>query len=134
MKAIELSRLTETSVHTIRYYQRIGLLKVRRNRSNGYHEFSADHAELLAFIRRSRSVGLSLSEIRAFIDATERGRSRCPKVGEIVRRALPAMKRDIAELEALQERMKSFIRTSRHRPHGTPTGTDVRRLIESLKD
>ena len=52
MKTIELSRLTGTSVHTIRYYERIGLLKAGRNRSNGYRQFSAEHVELLVFIRR----------------------------------------------------------------------------------
>ena len=132
MKAIELSRLTGTSVHTIRYYERLGLLKVPRNRSNGYHEFSGQHAGLLAFIRRSRGVGLSLTEIRSFIEAIRNGRSRCPKVGAIVRSALPTVERDIAELVVMRNRMKAFIRTSRRRCHGTPTGTDVRRLIELL--
>ena len=134
MKAIELSRLTETSVHTIRYYERVGLLKAQRNRSNGYHEFSAKHAELLVFIRRSRGVGLSLEEVRAFIEATECGRSRCPEVREIVRRVLPVVERDIAELVALRKRMMRFISTSRRHPEGVPTGTDVRRLIESLSE
>jgi len=132
MKAIELSRLTGTSVHTIRYYERVGLLKVPRNRSNGYHEFSGQHAELLSFIRRSRGVGLSLKEIRSLIEATRNGRSRCARVSEIVRNALPAVERDIAEFVSLRDRMKTFMRTSRRRPRGTPTGTDVRKLIESL--
>ena len=132
MKAIELSRLTGTSVHTIRYYQRVGLLKVPRNRSNGYHEFSAQHAGLLAFIRRSRGAGLSLAQIRTFIAATRNGRARCPSVSEIVRNALPAVELDIARRVALRNRMKTFMHISRRRPQGTPTGKDVRRLIESL--
>ena len=132
MKAIELSRLTGTSVHTIRYYERVGLLRAPRNRSNGYHEFSAQHAGLLAFIRRSRGVGLSLAEIRSFIKATGNGRLRCSRVGEIVHNALPSVERDIAELVALRNRMKTFMRASRRRPDGTPTGTDVRKLIEML--
>lgn len=132
MKAMELSRLTGTSVHTIRYYERIGLLKARRNRSNGYHEFSAEHGELIAFIRRMRGVGLSLAEIRAFIKATGNGHSICPNVGEIVRRVLPDVERDIVELVALRKRMKHFMRSSRRHRHGTPTGSDVRRLIASL--
>lgn len=132
MKAIELARLTGTSVHTIRYYERIGLLKARRNRSNGYHEFSAQQVELLAFIRRSRGVGLSLAEIRAFIKATESGRSCCPKVGEIVRRVLPTVERDIAGLVMMRNRMKALMTSARRRPHGKPTGADVRRLVASL--
>ena len=68
MKASELARATAMSVHTIRYYERIGLLKVRRNELNGYHEFSAAHVAILNFIRRAQSVGLSLEEIRVIFD------------------------------------------------------------------
>ncbi len=132
MKAIELSRLAGTSVHTIRYYERIGLLDARRNRSNGYHEFSSGHVALLVFIRRSRGGGLSLAEIRAFIEAATNGRCGCAQVGEIVRRVLPAVEREISELAALRKRMKTFLTNGQRRRHGTPTGVDVRRLVASL--
>lgn len=132
MKTIELSRCTGASVHTIRYYERIGLLKAARNRANGYHQFTAEHADLLVFIRRSRAVGLSLPEIRVFLQASAAGHSSCSKVVEIVRRVLPAVEREIAELVKVHARMKTFMRSSQRRPRRTPAGADVRRLVASL--
>ena len=131
MKAIELARMTGTSVHTIRYYERIGLLRARRNRRNGYHEFSLEHVERLAFIRRARGMGLTLAEVRAVIGCAG-ARSRCPEVLEIVHRVLPLVEREISELDALRDRIRKSLKTWHRLPGGLPRGRDVRRLVESL--
>ena len=131
MKAIELSRLTGTSVHTIRYYERVELLKARRNRRNGYHEFSEAHVRRLAFIRRARAMGLTLAEVRAVL-ACANARSRCPAVLEIVRRALPLVERELYEFAAMRDGMRKSLRAWRRLPGGLPRGGDVRRLVESL--
>ena len=131
MKAIELSRLTGTSVHTIRYYERVGLLKARRNRSNGYHQFSEEHVRRLAFIRRARATGLTLAEVRAVL-ACANARSRCPEVLEIVQRILPLVEREVRELGTMRDGMRRSLRAWRRLPGGLPRGNDVRRLVESL--
>ena len=132
MTPVELARVTKTSVHTIRYYERIGLLKARRKRSNGYREFNVGHVELLYFIKRCRVVGISLTEVRACVNAARGGRSCCPRAGEIIGRALEGVEADIAELVTVRARMRAFSRRARRRKSGKPTGADVRRLIESL--
>ena len=132
MTPVELARSTKTSVHTIRYYQRIGLLKARRNRANGYHEFNVLHIELLSFIKRCRMVGLPLAEIRACVDAAHGGRRCCPGVGEIIARALHGVEAGIAELVTVRARMRAFVAMGRRRKSNKPTGADVRRLVESL--
>lgn len=131
MKAIELSRLTGVSVHTIRYYERLGLLKARRNRRNGYHEFTDEHIRRLAFIRRARGMGLTLAEVRAVMGCAG-ARSRCPEVLEILRRALPMVERELHELGAVRDRMRKSLRSWHRLPGGLPRGEDVRRLVESL--
>jgi len=132
MKASELSRAANTSVHTVRYYRRIGLLKVRRNRRNGYHEFTARHLALLGFIRRCRVAGMSLAEVRAFVDAIGRARSCCPKAAIAVRRVLPLIEAEMSELATIRNRMKAFERRTRRSARRMPTGADVGRLVESL--
>ena len=131
MKAIELSRVTGTSVHTIRYYERLGLLPARRNRRNGYHEFSAEHVAKLLFIRRASDMGLTLAEVRSVMGCAK-VRSRCPEVLEIVRRVLPLVEREISELDVLRGRIRKSLKTWHRLPGGLPTGQDVRRLMESL--
>jgi DNA-binding transcriptional MerR regulator len=132
MTPIQLARTSKTSVHTIRYYERIGLLEAARNPANGYHEFEAHHAELLRFIKRCRTIGLSLGEIRTCVKASSRLAARCPEVAAIVRRALDRIDADIAELLAFRERMNAFTRSARRRAGAAPRGADVRRLVLSL--
>ena len=132
MKAIEVSRLAGTSVHTIRYYERIGLLKAPRSRSNGYHDFSPEHVGRLVFIRRARGMGLSLAEVRVLVACSAHGRSRCPQACDIISRVLPAVEREIAELSALRAGINRSVRTWRRLPGGLPSGKDVRQLMNSL--
>lgn len=132
MKPIELAKAAGTSVHTVRYYERIGLLRARRNPRNGYREFDSTHLERLAFIRRCRLAGMPLAHVEALIGATRRREACAAGIADIVRRALAALEIEITELDAVRERLRAFEKRTRRRRHGAPTGGDVRRLVESL--
>ncbi|RKN70547.1 MerR family transcriptional regulator [Paenibacillus ginsengarvi] len=51
---------------TLRYYEKIGLLKPRRKRSGGARVFSDDDLRLLSGLKCLKRLGLSLEEIKAF--------------------------------------------------------------------
>lgn len=51
MKIGELSRQTETSVETIRFYEREGLLPQPARTSSNYRTYAQPHVERLQFIR-----------------------------------------------------------------------------------
>ena len=129
MTPVQLARICRTSVHTIRYYERIGLLEAARNPANGYHEFGARHAERVRFIKRCRSIGLSLAEVRTCLHAIARPAARCPEVVAIIRRALDRVDEDIAELLAFRARIHAFTRSARSRGGKAPRGADVGRLV-----
>ena len=130
MTPIELSRLTGTSVHTIRFYARIGLLRAPRNRANGYREYSSRHASLLLFIRQMRGLGLSLADVRGFLGAAQRPHGASSRLRGLVAAALPVLDKEIATRLALQRMLRSLHRRSASR--GSISGEDVQRLIASL--
>ena len=132
MTPVQLARISRTSVHTIRYYERIGLLEAARNPANGYHEFNARDAQLVRFIKRCRTIGLSLAEVRACLHASSRLAARCPEVAAIVRHALDRVDENISELLTFRECMNAFTRSARQRGGETPRGADVRRLVMAL--
>ena len=131
MTPIELARLTETSVHTVRFYSRIGLLKPRRNRSNGYRQYSSEHAALLIFVRDMRELGLSIADVSAFVRAAERPHGRCSRLTRMIEDVLPALEGEIARRVLLQRFLKALHRRTR-KPGRSLTGGDVRRLIAQL--
>jgi MerR family Zn(II)-responsive transcriptional regulator of zntA len=68
----ELSKRTGISVHTIRFYEKSGLIKGRRNesvKSNNYFHYDEETVEKLELIRDAKSIGFTISEIAQLIDA-----------------------------------------------------------------
>lgn len=66
LKISDVSDQTGISIHTLRYYEKEGLLlNIRRNES-GRRVFDQDDIEWLTWIRRLKSTGMPLSEIKAF--------------------------------------------------------------------
>ena len=68
----ELSKRTGITAHTIRFYEKSGLIKGKRDKtvkSNNYFHYDEDTVEQLELIRDAKSVGFTINEISQLIDA-----------------------------------------------------------------
>ena len=68
----ELSKISGVTAHTIRYYEKYGLIKGIRNekvKSNNYFHYSDDDAYKLNLIKEAKSIGFTLNEIKNILDA-----------------------------------------------------------------
>ena len=77
MKIGELSRLTGTNVETIRYYERDGLLPIPARSEGNYRIYGDAHVQRLSFIRRCRSLDMTLDEIRVLQHFKESPQENC---------------------------------------------------------
>ena len=82
MKIGELSRATGTPVESIRYYERAGLMPKPSRTSANYRTYAQDHLSRLAFIRRCRSLGMSLDEIRVLLHHQDQPAQDCTPVAQ----------------------------------------------------
>jgi DNA-binding transcriptional MerR regulator len=73
---------------TIRYYDRIGLLRPAARTAAGYRLFGRRERDRLRFICKAKAVGLSLEEIREVLALSERGVAPCPRVLALVEEKL----------------------------------------------
>ena len=99
-------------VETVRFYQRRGLLALPERRGSGYREYSEADRWRLAFIRRARTLGFTLGEIRDLL-----GPAEARSTGEIVRAAearLGAVDRQISELAQLRCRLRRLVQVCEH--------------------
>ncbi len=65
MKISHFSKLANTSVRMLRYYEQIGLLDVKRSsQNNNYRNYSAKELKKVAQIRTLQELGFSLSAIK----------------------------------------------------------------------
>jgi DNA-binding transcriptional MerR regulator len=99
-------------VETVRFYQRRGLLPQPERQVHGFREYSEADQWRLAFIRRARRLGFTLSEIGDLL-----GPAEARSTAEIVRAAgtrLAAVEEQLAELALLQCRLRRLVRVCEH--------------------
>ncbi len=96
-------------IKTIRYYEELGLLKTTGRTEGGYRLFSADVCARLNFIKRAQSLGMSLSEIREFLDIHDQGDLPCGHVQEKLRDKLVDIDRQIQQLQILKQELKRLL-------------------------
>ena len=98
-----LSRKTGCHIETIRYYERMGLLRKPLRSEGGHRLYDKEQIKRLVFIRRSRELGFSLDEIRTLLRLVDGKRYTCQEVKTITETHLEDVKRKIADLRRLQK-------------------------------
>ena len=66
------------SAHTLRYYERIGLVRVDRDAS-GHRHYDAAAVRRLVFLTRMRTSGMSIRDLQRYVDMVEAGRDTVPE-------------------------------------------------------
>ena len=66
------------SAHTLRYYERIGLVRVERDAS-GRRRYDAASVRRLVFLTRMRTSGMPIRDLRRYIKLVEAGRDTVPE-------------------------------------------------------
>lgn len=68
----EVSKKTGISTHTIRFYEKSGLIVGKQDetvKSNNYYHYTEETIEKLEFIAEAKSIGFTIKEIGQIIDA-----------------------------------------------------------------
>jgi MerR family copper efflux transcriptional regulator len=87
---------------TIRYYETIGLIEAAERRPNGYRAYSELDMQTLHFIKRARSLGFSVEEVRGLLDLwRDKARSNAD-VKALANRHVKALDRKIDALRAMR--------------------------------
>lgn len=63
----EVSERLNFSQHTLRYYEKIGIIKVNRSCSSNITEYKEKDIERLEYIKALKDIGFSLKDIKSYI-------------------------------------------------------------------
>jgi DNA-binding transcriptional MerR regulator len=113
MRIGELAERAGTSVKTIRYYDRIGVLRPEERSESGYRLYGEGALDRYRFVRAAQAVGLRLGEIREIIALRDRGETPCGFVVDLIGRRAAELDARIAELAALRDELRSLDRRAR---------------------
>jgi DNA-binding transcriptional MerR regulator len=93
----EMAERTGVSAHTLRYYERIGLLSVARDGA-GYRVYSAGDYARVVFLNRLRMTGMSIRELRRYIALVAEGEASVPERLQMMLAHRDAVRAQIQEL------------------------------------
>jgi MerR family copper efflux transcriptional regulator len=134
LKIGEISALSGMSVKTVRYYEELGLLIPTVERSNaGYRLFQLQVLKRLAFIKRARSLGLRLQEIRELLALYDRGKLPCPKVKQQLQRKVQGIEKQIAALKSLQSELQELLDRWQEQPPDGATAVTICPNIQAVR-
>jgi MerR family Zn(II)-responsive transcriptional regulator of zntA len=107
----ELSKKTGISTHTIRFYEKSGLIEGKQDesiKSNNYFHYDDVTIEKLEFISDAKSVGFTIKEISQIIDAWYSRKYNKKQKLEILDDKLISLEQKIKEIKEMKKQILQF--------------------------
>ncbi|MBS2009901.1 MAG: MerR family DNA-binding protein [Cyanobacteria bacterium SZAS TMP-1] len=123
------------SSQTVHWYEAQGLIASPERTGSGYRIYSPSTIEQLRFVRKALSIGFSVDEIRAIINARQRGHEPCDMVLALLQKKIDDVNSQIETLSEvrsdLQRLQSTWLKNSSHEKH---TAVLICPLIEGITD
>ena len=100
MKIGELARRSGLSAHTIRYYERIGLLPYAGRDQSGQRDYDASSLIWIEFLNRLKTTGMPIREMLHYAALRERGVSTEAERSALLEQHRERVRAQVAELQA----------------------------------
>jgi len=124
----ELARRAGCKPETVRYYERIGLLRDAPRTEGGQRRYGEAAVKRLTFIRHARDFGFSVEAVRELLEMADHPQMPCHEVDAIAKHHLEEVESRLQRLSALREELRRMV--------GQCAGGRVEscRIIEVLSD
>jgi DNA-binding transcriptional MerR regulator len=97
MTIAELAGLLDLSPHTLRYYERVGLVRVGRDAA-GHRSYDAAAQRRLVFITRMRLSGMPMRDLQHYVALVDQGEESVPERLDMLLEHRDTIRRQIREL------------------------------------
>jgi DNA-binding transcriptional MerR regulator len=101
MQIGEVAQATGLSRDALRFYEKRGLLRARRN-ANGYRDYPPAAVEWLIFIRKAQALGFTLTEIEAGLPQLTSEQASEQALRDALQKKLIEIEQRISGLQALR--------------------------------
>ena len=115
------------AIDTIRYYEREGLLPEPTRRPSGYRSYGEGTVAQLRFIRRAKTLGFTLEEIRDLLALSADRQRGVKAVKQRAQQRLAEIEARIAELERVRAGLSELVEACPG--HGAPEACPILRAL-----
>ena len=113
MTISQLAKSAGVKAETVRFYQRVGLLRTpRRPEGQGFRSYDDEDALHLRFIRRAQRLGFTLEEIAVLLRLSS---ADCEQVERLAQERLATVQAKIGDLRRLEKALERTISDCEHR-------------------
>lgn len=110
LKISELSEQTGLSAHTLRYYEKYGLINASNRSEAGYRFYTDSDVRRVQFVKTARNTGFSLSDIGQLLSIRVNKQSHsCQEVTDITQKKLFEVNAKMNELLSMQQTLKLLL-------------------------
>lgn len=97
----QMAQATGLSAHTLRYYERAGLMRpqVERDEANGYRSYSQEHVAWIEFLKRLRATGMPIREIHRYTELVGQGEQTMPVRLQLLKQHQSRVEQHLKEVE-----------------------------------
>lgn len=105
----EVAKLLDISVHTLRYYEKEGLLPRIGKDSGGRRRYEVKDIDRVRFIKRAQRMKFSLSEIRQLIGIETAASVEKPQAQKLVSEKLEEIEQGLKDLKHLKKDLSGML-------------------------
>lgn len=110
LKISELSEQTGLSAHTLRYYEKHGLINASNRSEAGYRFYNDSDLRRVQFVKTARNTGFSLADIGQLLSIRVDKRSHsCQDVTDITQKKLLEVSAKLTELQSMQKTLELLL-------------------------
>ncbi|VAW11631.1 hypothetical protein MNBD_BACTEROID05-982 [hydrothermal vent metagenome] len=109
----QVAQRAEVKIETIRYYERIRLLKEPQRSLSGYRQYSGDVIKRLYFIKNAKELGFSLKEISELLSLKVNAKSTCSTVKKKADKKVEEINDKIKTLQKMKRNLLKLSKTCR---------------------
>lgn len=124
MKIGEVTERLDISIDTVRYYEKIGLLKDVGRSAAGQREFTDGHLATLRFIKSAQKMGFSLDDIGNLLTFRANPKQSKPKIRALVMDKLEELNKQLIELQNLKDELTALTLACHATDASEPTRDD----------
>lgn len=106
MTISEVSKKYDISTDTLRWYEKIGLLRNINRKDNGLRDYTEENCRSIEFVKCMRSAGVSIEFLTQYIDLVSRGNSTIEKRKELLVLQKEIIEKKIQESQDALEKLK----------------------------
>jgi Hg(II)-responsive transcriptional regulator len=105
----EVAAEAGVNIQTVRYYERMNILKPATRKQSGFRLYEADSINNIKFIKHAQELGFTLEEIKELLKLRAPSTGRCERVKVKAKSKLSSIQDKLKLLRQMEKNLKNLI-------------------------